>query len=156
MRSGLQCLLFASVLVLAGCRASLPPEAAAPVPIRRGVVTAPDSLAAVSRAYFHTLDHSLLFLTLGEDGTYFAEQDGMSDGSVSRGQWQLQGSRITLGVPEQSGMTAMWLRDCADLDVLWSERGWVLLPCGVRYRKSFKEHGISGEACFIQRRIQRQ
>ena len=93
MRSGLQCFLFASFLVLAGCRASLPPDAAAPVPIRRGAVTVPDNLAGVSSAYFHTLDHSLLFLTLGEDGTYFAEQDGLSDGSVSRGQWQLQGNR---------------------------------------------------------------
>lgn len=155
MRSALQCLLFSSFLVLAGCRASLPSEAAAPVPIRRGVVTAPDSLAAVSRSYFHTLDHSLLILTLDEDGTYFAEQDGMSDGSVSRGRWQLQGSRITLAVPEQSGITAMWMRECADLDVLWSERGWVLLPCGVRYRNSFEECGISEKACFIQRRIQK-
>jgi hypothetical protein len=76
----------------------------------------------------------------------------MNDGSVSRGQWQLQGSRIALAVPEKTGSTAFWLRGCAALDVLWSERGWVLLPCGAYYRKAYEQYGVVGEACFVERR----
>src|SRR5512133_2346458 len=116
MRSGLQYLLFALCLAFTGCRGSLPAESASSDPVRRGVITEPSSPSAVSRTYFHTLDHNLLFLTLREDGTYFAAQEpGMNDGSVSSGQWQLRGHRITLVVPEKSGSTAMWLRDCAEL-----------------------------------------
>jgi hypothetical protein len=153
MRSGLQELLVASFLVLCGCRTSGPPGAGFAAPIRKGVVTTPGSPSVVAKTYFHTLDHCLLFLTLRQDGSYFAEVgDGMHDGSVSRGQWRLQESRITLEVPEEKTLTAMWLRECADLDVLWSERGWVLLPCGVFHRKFYEEHGVCGEACFIERR----
>jgi hypothetical protein len=153
MRSGLQHLLFALCLAFTGCKSSLPAKSASSNPVRRGTVTEPGSPSAISKTYFHTLDHNLLFLTLREDGTYFAEQEsGMNDGSVSRGQWQLQGHRITLVVPEKTGSTAMWLRDCAELDVLSSERGWVLLPRSDYYRKAYDQYGVVGPACFVERR----
>jgi hypothetical protein len=153
MRSGLQYLLFAFCLAFTGCRSPLPAEPASSNPVRRGTITEPGSPSAVAKTYFHTLDHNLLFLTLREDGTYFAEQEpGMNDGSVSRGQWQLQGHRITLVVPDSTGSTAMWLRDSAELDVLSSERGWVLLPRGDYYRKAYDQYGVVGQACFVERR----
>jgi hypothetical protein len=153
MRSGLQHLLFALCLAFTGCRGSLPGDSTSSNPVRRGTITEPSSPSAVSKTYFHTLDHNLLFLTLREDGTYFAEQEpGMNDGSVSSGQWQLQCHRITLVVPQKAGQTAMWLRNCAELDVLSSERGWVLLPCSDFYRKAYEEYGVVGRACFVEKR----
>jgi hypothetical protein len=156
MRSGLQDLLVVSFLVLGGCRTSGPADAGFAAPIRKGVVTAPGSPAVVAKTYFHTLDHCLLLLTLRQDGSYFGEVgDGVSDGSFSRGQWRLRESCITLEVPDEKGLTAMWLRECADLDVLWSERGWCLLPRGAHYRKAYEEYGVVGHACFVERKQKR-
>ena len=95
----------------------------------------------------------MLYLTLYATGDYSAElRDGMTDGSSSQGQWRLEGSRVALQVPCNKGLTTAYLELCTDLDVLWSDRGWVLLPRGAHFRQLYEDYGVVGQACFVERR----
>ncbi len=117
----------------------------------------PENPLAISRTYFHALDECILYLTLHEDGTYFAEvRDGMTDGSSSRGQWRLQASGVSLELPPDKGMTTAYLELCKELDVLWSDRGWALLPTGPHFRQLYELYGVVGQACFVERKKQKQ
>jgi hypothetical protein len=139
------------VAFLLGCQTAAPPQPYSRPPIRKGVATVPASLGAVSGRYYRTLGCSVLYLNLAEDGTYFAELDGLARGE-SRGHWKLDGGRIAFSLPDEKTMATLSLAYFAPLEVLWSETDWVLLSSAEADRKYYDEYGVSGQVCFVKRK----
>jgi hypothetical protein len=139
-----------------GCRTQSPPQTYSPPLPVRGIITAPANPASVAGRYYRSLGCSSIYLTLGEDGTYFAEFGGLARGESLRGQWHLEGSRIRFDLPPEKTMMTVSLQYFSPLEVLRTEEGWSLLSAAEIERKYYDEHGISAEVCFIQTRKSRK
>jgi hypothetical protein len=148
MRALLFMLLAASLLAI-GCRTQPAPAPYASPLALKGVITAPPNAASVAGRYYRTLGCSSIYLTLAEDGTYFAELGGLASGE-SRGRWRLEGSQVRFDLPYEKTMTTVSLDYFSPLAVLNSERGWALLSGAEIEREFYEKYGISAEVCFIK------
>ena len=102
--------------------------------------------------YYRSLGCSSIYLTLAEDGTYFAEFDGLARGETLRGRWHLGGSQICFDLPPEKTMMTVSLEYFSPLEVLKADTGFVLLSAAEVERQFYDKYGISAEVCFIQTR----
>lgn len=82
--------ILSALLLAVGCHTQPAAQPySRPLP-QKGVIAIPPDAASVAGRYYRSLGCSSIYLTLAEDGTYFAELGGLARGE-SRGRWRLQG-----------------------------------------------------------------